>query len=104
MIAPRNTIKKTHSATALASLLIVGVATPMEMALAYVGPGAGITMLGSLWGLIVAIVFVIGGLLILPIKLLRNKNKRRREEEAAAKESNGDQAMQQAGEEPEAPE
>jgi hypothetical protein len=42
-------------------------------AFAYVGPGAGISMLGSLWGLLVAIVFVVVGLLIFPIKVLRNR-------------------------------
>jgi amino acid transporter len=52
-------------------------------ALAYVGPGAGITMLGSLWGLIVAIVFVVAGLLILPFKLLRNRLRQKKMQEHA---------------------
>jgi len=45
-------------------------------AFAYVGPGAGITMLGSLWGLIVAVVFIVFGLLFLPFKILRNRMKK----------------------------
>lgn len=53
---------------------------------AYVGPGAGLTMLGSLWGLIVAVVFVVFGLLILPYKLMRNKRRRAREEAEAQAE------------------
>ena len=54
---------------------------------AYVGPGAGISMLGSLWGLIIAVVFVIFGLLVLPIKIMRNKRKKQKAEAAAAAEN-----------------
>jgi len=46
-----------------------------EPALAYVGPGAGVTMLGALWAVIVAVVFVIGGLLIWPIRMLLRKTR-----------------------------
>ena len=60
--------------------LVVG-SIPAE-AWAYVGPGAGLTLLGSLWALIVAIVLVLGGLLILPIRKLRKSMK----EKKAAKE------------------
>lgn len=42
---------------------------------AYVGPGAGLTMLGALWAVILAVVFVIGGLLMWPIKALMRKRK-----------------------------
>ena len=52
-------------------------------AFAYVGPGAGITMLGSLWGLIIAIVFVVFGLLILPFKIMRNRMKRNKSDALA---------------------
>jgi uncharacterized membrane protein len=54
------------------------------IAFAYVGPGAGITMLGSLWGLIIAVIFVLFGLVFLPVKLLRNKL--RKKKETAARE------------------
>jgi len=50
------------------------------LAEAYVGPGAGLTMLGSLWGLIVAVGFVLFGLLILPYKLMRNKRRKQAEQ------------------------
>ena len=33
-------------------------------------------MLGSLWGLIVAVVFIVFGLLFLPFKILRNRMKK----------------------------
>ena len=39
-------------------------------ALAYIGPGAGITMLGALWGVVVAIVLAIGAVLLWPIRIL----------------------------------
>jgi uncharacterized membrane protein len=58
-------------------LILPGIAS------AYVGPGAGITMLGSLWGLILAIVFVLVGILILPYKIIRNRMKQKKAEEAA---------------------
>ena len=74
------------------ALLIAVVATP---AYAYVGPGAGLTMLGSLWGLIIAVVFIVFGLLILPIKLMRNrmkKNKAEQEAQREAEDGSGDEA------------
>ena len=47
---------------------------------AYVGPGAGLTMLGALWGVILALVFIIGGLLIWPVRAyLRRRNSQNQE-------------------------
>jgi hypothetical protein len=62
-------------------------------AMAYVGPGAGLTMLGSLWGLILAVVFIVFGLLILPIKIMRNKMKKNKaaEEQEKGAEGEGDE-------------
>jgi uncharacterized membrane protein len=57
-------------------LVLVWLVLSPTVAFAYVGPGAGITMLGSLWGLILAIVFVLFGLLILPYKIMRNRMKK----------------------------
>ena len=51
------------------------LATP---AFAYVGPGAGVTLLGALWGVILAIVMAIGGVLIWPLMALRKKHKSKR--------------------------
>ena len=39
-------------------------------AYAYVGPGAGITMIGALWALFLAIVLAIIGILFWPIRAL----------------------------------
>ena len=45
------------------------------LALAYVGPGAGISMLGALWGLIVGIVMAVGVILFWPIRMMIRKAK-----------------------------
>jgi hypothetical protein len=39
-------------------------------ALAYVGPGAGLTLLGALWGLIVAVVMSVGFIILWPFRRL----------------------------------
>jgi hypothetical protein len=44
-------------------------------AAAYVGPGAGITVLGALWGLIIGVVMAIGVILFWPIRMLLRKRK-----------------------------
>jgi hypothetical protein len=45
------------------------------LALAYVGPGAGISMLGALWGLIVGVVMALGVILFWPIRMMIRKMK-----------------------------
>lgn len=37
---------------------------------AYIGPGVGITMLGALWAVLLAVVLAIGGVLLWPIRAL----------------------------------
>ena len=67
---------------------------------AYVGPGAGLTLLGSLWGLIVAVVFVLIGILILPYKLYRNKRRAAREARELKQAEQSAEATQAADEQP----
>jgi hypothetical protein len=45
-------------------------------AAAYVGPGAGITMLGALWGLVVAVVAALGFLVMWPLRRYIFRRKR----------------------------
>lgn len=59
---------KIKTVIAIASLAFVCL--PAE---AYVGPGAGITMLGALWAVIAAVLFALGGLMIWPIRVLRRR-------------------------------
>jgi type VI protein secretion system component VasK len=46
-----------------------------QIALAYVGPGAGISLLGALWGLIVGVVMALGIVLFWPIRIMLRKRK-----------------------------
>jgi hypothetical protein len=50
--------------------LTVAAAAPAQ---AYIGPGAGITMLGALWGVVIAVALAIGAVLFWPIRLLLRK-------------------------------
>jgi hypothetical protein len=42
-------------------------ATP---AFAYIGPGAGITVLGALWGVVVAVVLAVAAVVLWPLRML----------------------------------
>lgn len=59
----------------LASAILIAAMVASTPTAAYVGPGAGITLLGALWAVIAAVVLAIGGLLVWPIRLwlLRRK-------------------------------
>lgn len=59
-------------------LVFISTLTAMllpELAAAYVGPGAGISMLGALWGLIIGVVMAIGVILFWPIRIMLRKMK-----------------------------
>ena len=53
----------------IATLLFAGTAA------AYVGPGAGISVLGALWGLIIGVVMAVGVILFWPIRMMLRKAK-----------------------------
>jgi membrane protein implicated in regulation of membrane protease activity len=57
-------------------------------ALAYIGPGAGITVLGALWGVLVAIVLALSAVLYLPIRAVLRKRRRRQQHAAPAVQQN----------------
>ncbi|WP_459862292.1 hypothetical protein [Endothiovibrio diazotrophicus] len=61
----------------LVATWIVSLSPP---AMAYVGPGAGITLLGSLGAVISFLAIAAGGLLAWPIRMLRQKLKKGRSE------------------------
>lgn len=56
-------------------LLALGLTALSTPALAYIGPGAGITMLGALWGVIVAVLLALGAVLFWPIRALLRRRK-----------------------------
>jgi hypothetical protein len=66
--------KPTPFTLALAAATLV--AAWAEPAAAYIGPGAGITMLGALWGVIVAIALALGAVLFWPIRVLLRKRRK----------------------------
>ena len=62
--------------TSIAAVLAAGTAS------AYVGPGAGISVLGALWGLIIGVVMAIGVILFWPIRMMLRKRKAAKAEAA----------------------
>jgi type VI protein secretion system component VasK len=63
--------------TAVLVVALVWLATP---AFAYIGPGAGITVLGALWGIIVTVFVALGAVLLWPIRgLFRRRRARARQ-------------------------
>ena len=67
------------------SLLALLISSP---AIAYIGPGAGISVLGSLLGIIVTIVVAIGAIIMWPLrKLLKKKRANATETDSAETDS-----------------
>jgi hypothetical protein len=59
----------------LTAILLGAALWPAE-AMAYFGPGAGITMLGAIWGVLLAIAFALFALLAWPVRaMLRRRRK-----------------------------
>jgi hypothetical protein len=59
----------------LFAVVCLGLALVAEPALAYIGPGAGISLLGSLFGLVAAIFVGLGVVLFWPIRRLMRRNR-----------------------------
>jgi len=56
-------------------LSIFAVVILANPAVAYVGPGAGLTMLGALWAVIAAVALVLVGIVIWPVRLYLRRRK-----------------------------
>jgi hypothetical protein len=70
--------------------LVVGlIAALPDVAHAYIGPGAGVTVLGALWAVIAAVVLALAGLLLWPIRVMMRRRKQPVAAKAAASESDG---------------
>jgi hypothetical protein len=76
--------------TILALVAGIAVAGLPHAAAAYVGPGAGLTMLGALWAVIAAILFALAGLVIWPIRAMRRRRRELASAKAATASSDGD--------------
>ena len=73
--------------TLRAALLAIGAGAAVlaaSPAFAYVGPGAGLTLLGALWGLILAVVVSVGFILLWPIRRMMRRNRRAAGDQQAA--------------------
>ena len=60
------------TALMLAVALTAGVADP---ALAYVGPGAGLSLFAAFWGLVVAVVGALAFVILWPLRRLLRRNR-----------------------------
>jgi len=59
----------------LAALAAAGLAFGASPALAYIGPGAGLSLLGALWGVIAAVAAALLFLLIWPLRRLMRRQR-----------------------------
>jgi hypothetical protein len=78
----------------LAVLAAIGAMMAPVPALAYVGPGAGLSMIGSLIAVVVALLVAVLGLLLFPVRMLL---KRRRARAAAGREAPATGGSRQQG-------
>jgi hypothetical protein len=65
--------------TAGTSLVAIALALNLfaTPAFAYIGPGAGITVLGALWGVMVAIVLAVAAVVLWPLRVLFRRRRRK---------------------------
>jgi hypothetical protein len=70
----------------VASCLLACVVVAGSPAYAYVGPGAGITMLGALWGVVAAVLVAVGAVFYLPIRALLRRRRQRHRDQAVPDE------------------
>ena len=78
------------SASILALVTGLAVVGLPHAAAAYVGPGAGLTMLGALWAVIAAVVFALAGLVIWPVRAMRRRRRELASAKAGAASGDGD--------------
>ena len=62
----------------------IGMSLFATPAFAYIGPGAGITMLGALWGVVAAAVLAVAAVLLWPLRVLFRRRRRARARTADA--------------------
>jgi hypothetical protein len=78
--------------TALAAVVAAALS---ESALAYVGPGAGLSLLGALWGLLAAVVAALAFVVVWPIRRMRRQRAANHQEPGTESKTNReDQSIQ----------
>jgi membrane protein implicated in regulation of membrane protease activity len=70
---------KTLMTTFLALLFVVSGILP---AAAYVGPGAGLSLLGAFWGLLLAVVAALGFVILWPLRRMFRRDRAKEPERA----------------------
>lgn len=78
---------------ALFAACTTAAALAASPAFAYVGPGAGLTLLGALWGLIVAVVVSVGFILMWPLRRLMRRNRQAASNQQIADEDDATHSM-----------
>jgi membrane protein implicated in regulation of membrane protease activity len=71
----------------LALLLVVSGIPP---AAAYVGPGAGLSLLGAFWGLLLAVVAALGFVILWPLRRMFRRDRAKEPERAPVAPSAGE--------------
>jgi len=77
-------ISFSRSITRLSCGLVLMVAAPL--ALAYIGPGSGISVIGSLLGLLATIAITIGAIILFPFRRMMKKRGKNQSAEDAEQE------------------
>jgi flagellar biosynthesis/type III secretory pathway M-ring protein FliF/YscJ len=65
----------------------------LRLGQAYIGPGAGITLLSAIWGVIVAFFLAIGAVLFWPIRILIRRRRNRAAKVASEKAASAKSAQ-----------
>lgn len=70
----------------LVAALCATAALWAQPAAAYVGPGAGLSLLGALWGLVIAVAVAVGFVIAWPVRRMLRARSSSRADKAAARE------------------
>lgn len=82
-VTATNDVSAARTATALALCLTVLALAPLP-ALAYIGPGAGISFFGSILGILATIFVAVGAILLWPVRRMMKRRKAAKAADSAA--------------------
>ncbi len=82
-------------ATCSVLLGLIATLAVIEPAFAYIGPGAGLSMLGAFWGLLIAVFAALSFVLLWPVRRLFRRNASKPQLDATGEPAEpGEQAIQ----------